>query len=68
MSALFGSVPKMQSVTPSNVQAGSVETDAANAGMFERLRRAQAYGKQKTMLAGKLSPAVLERKTLLGIT
>lgn len=66
MSGLFGGSPKMQS-TSSQVQAASVETDANNMGMFERMRRAAAYGKQKTMLtSGTLPAAMLERKTLLG--
>jgi len=66
MSALFGS-PKMQSVQPSQIQATAVETDANNAGLFERMKRASAYGKQKTMLVqGDLPSPTLDRKTLLG--
>lgn len=67
MSGLFGGGPKMTQSASSQVQAGAVETDASNAAMFERIKRAAAYGKQKTMLtSGNMSSPALERKTLLG--
>jgi hypothetical protein len=67
MSGLFGGSPKMTQTPPAQVQAGAVETDASNAAMFERVKRAAAYGKQKTMLtSGNMAAPTLERKTLLG--
>ena len=67
MSGLFGRGPSLPSQQPVQIRAASVETDADNAGIFERIRRAAAYGKQKTFMAqGALPPATIERKTLLG--
>ncbi len=65
MSGLFSS-PSIQQPKPVQVQAGAVETDAANAGMFERLQRARAYGAQKTRMFQDTGTPALERKTLLG--
>jgi len=65
MSGLFKG-PSIQQPKATQVQAGAVETDAANAGMFERLQRARAYGAQKTRMFQDSGNPALDRKTLLG--
>lgn len=61
-----GGSPNLQASQPAQIQAGKVEVDAANAGLFERMKRAMAYGKQKTMITSGILPAPqLESKTLL---
>jgi hypothetical protein len=71
MSGLFGGGPKIsQQPQKPQYKAAEVDMTAENAATYERMRRASAYGRDKTMLTGLDSYAVTsgQRKSLLGAT
>lgn len=69
MSSLFDGGPKFQAPKQQpQMQAQQADMSAENAGLFERMRRAGAYGSVKTNLtAGRdLGVAPVTRKTYVG--